>query len=63
MVVEEKGQKVEKSVNQKELDKIRLARAREKDAEKYAGERTTPLTEAERLEMEIEGKKGRRRKK
>lgn len=63
VVVEEKGQKVEKSVNQKELDKIRLALAREKDAEKYAGERTTPLTEAERLEMEIEGKKGRRRKK
>ena len=63
VVVEEKGQQVEKSVTQKELDKIRLARAREVDAAKYAGERTTPLTEAERLEMEIEGKKGRRRKK
>lgn len=62
VVVEEKGQQVEKSVTQKELDKIRLARAREVDAAKYAGERTTPLTEAERLEMEIEGKKGRRKK-
>lgn len=62
VVVEEKGEKVEKSVNQRELDKIRLARAREMDAAKYAGERTTPLTEAERLEMEIEGKKSRRKK-
>lgn len=62
VVVEEKGQKVEKTVNQRELDKLRLERARQKMAEKYAGERTTPLTEAERLEMEIEGKKGRRKK-
>ena len=62
VVVEEKGQKVEKTVNQRELDKLRLERARQKAAEKYAGERTTPLTEAERLEMEIEGKKGRRKK-
>ena len=49
-------------MNQRELDKLRLERARQKMAEKYAGERTTPLTEAERLEMEIEGKKGRRKK-
>lgn len=63
VVVEEKGKPVEKEVTLREMDKLRLERARALDDEKYGGARTTPLTEAERLEAEIEQKgKGKRKK-
>lgn len=61
IVVEEKGQIVEKKVNQRELEKLRLERARQLDAEKYAGERTTPLSDAEREELAA-ADKGRKKK-
>lgn len=60
--VEENGKLVDKQVNQRELDKMRLARARELDAIKYAGERTTRLTDAEREEMESARKRRGRKK-
>lgn len=59
--VEEDGQVVDKQVNQRELDKMRLARARELDAAKYAGERTTRLTDEEREARET-GRRPRRKK-
>ena len=57
----EDGQVVDKQVNQRELDKMRLARARELDAAKYAGERTTRLTDEEREARET-GRRPRRKK-
>ena len=59
--MEEDGQVVDKQVNQRELDKMRLARARELDAAKYAGERTTRLTDEEREARET-GRRPRRKK-
>ena len=52
---------VDKQVNQRELDKMRLARARELDAAKYADERTTRLTDEEREARET-GRRPRRKK-
>ena len=46
--VEEKGEVVEKKVNRYELNKMRMAQARELDAAKYADDRTTPLTRPRR---------------
>ena len=62
--VEEKGEVVEKKVNRYELNKMRMAQARELDAAKYADDRTTPLTPAEKeaIEAEKAAAKGRRKK-
>lgn len=60
VVVEEKGKKVEKQVSAHDRDKMRLEYARKLDAEKYAGERTTPLTNAEREAMEAEQEANKR---
>ena len=62
--VEEKGEVVEKKVNRYELNKMRMAQARELDAAKYADDRTTPLTPAEKeaIEAEKAAAKGRREK-
>ncbi len=46
--VEEGGKAVVKEVSSREMDRLRLERARQLEAEKYAGERTRPLTEEER---------------
>ena len=43
-VTDKSGNKVTKEVSASEMDKLRLARARELDAIKYADERTEPLT-------------------
>lgn len=61
MTLEENGEKVEKKVNQRELDKLRLERARALDAEKYAGERTTPLTPEEREALQPKKKRSRKK--
>lgn len=61
VTVEEKGQMVTKEVSSYEMDKIRLERARRLDAEKYAGERTRPLTDAERAEQEAASKAKRKK--
>ena len=55
----EDGQKIHKEVSDAELASLRLQRAREIDAERYADERTTPLTTEERaaLEEQLGGKK------
>ena len=55
----EDGQKIQKEVSDAELASLRLQRAREIDAERYADERTTPLTAEERaaLEEQLGGKK------
>ena len=60
VVVVEKGEEVTKQVNEAELNRLRLERARALDAEKYKDERTRPLTEAE-LE-EKQNPKGKRNK-
>ena len=52
---------MEKKVNQRELDKLRLERARALDAEKYAGERTTPLTPEEREALQPKKKRSRKK--
>ena len=44
VVVDESGQEVVKDVNQAELNRLRLERARQRSLEKYSDERTTPLT-------------------
>ena len=61
VTLEENGEKVEKKVNQRELDKLRLERARALDAEKYAGERTTPLTPEEREALQPKKKRSRKK--
>ena len=55
----EDGQKIQKEVSDAELASLRLQRAREIDAERYADERTTPLTAEARaaLEEQLGGKK------
>ncbi len=58
--VEENGELVEKTVSRHELNKARIARARELDAAKYAGERTTPLTPAEKEALAASAPKKRR---
>lgn len=62
VLVEEKGEVVTKEVTSRDLDKLRLERARQLDAEKYAGERTRPLTDAERAEQEESAKTAKRKK-
>ncbi len=52
VLVKENGKEVVKELPQRDIDRIRLERARALAAEKYAGERTTPLTEAEKAEQE-----------
>ena len=52
VVVVEEGQEVTKQVNEAELNRLRLERARALDEEKYKDERTRPLTDAEREEEE-----------
>ena len=47
MVTDEKGNQVVKELNQAELNKLRLEKARALDAEKYKDERTTPLVKEE----------------
>lgn len=42
VTVEEGGKKVEKNVNKRQLDQMRLEYARKLDAEKYANDRTVP---------------------
>lgn len=58
----EDGQKIQKEVSDAELASLRLQRAREIDAERYADERTVPLTAEERaaLEEQLGGKKKRK---
>ena len=58
--VEENGELVEKTVSRHDLNKARMARARELDAAKYAGERTTPLTPAEKEALAASAPKKRR---
>ncbi len=60
--VEENGKKVTKEVSSRELDKLRLERARRLEDEKYAGGRTTPLTEEERAALAA-AQKGKRARK
>lgn len=48
VLVLENGEEVVKELPKREIDRIRLERARALEAEKYAGERTVPLTEEER---------------
>ena len=63
VVVVEQGQEVTKKVNEAELNRLRLERARALDAEKYKDERTRPLTEAERAELEAQQNAKKSRKK
>ena len=60
VTVEEGGKKVEKNVNKRQLDQMRLEYARKLDAEKYANDRTVPLTDEQRAEMEAQ--KGKKKK-
>ena len=55
------GAEIKKEVTESELASIRLQRAREIDAERYADERTEPLTEEERAALEAE--QGQKKKK
>lgn len=57
----EDGSKVEKEVSESELASLRLQRAREIDAERYADERTTPLTAEERAALEQQGNKKKKK--
>ena len=59
----EDGSKVEKEVSDSELASLRLQRAREIDAARYADERTVPLTAEERaaLEEQLGGKKKKKK--
>lgn len=61
--VEENGKKVTKEVSSREMDRLRLERARQLEEEKYAGARTTPLTEEERAAQEAARKSRGGRKK
>ena len=65
VVVEENGQAVTKQVNEAELNRLRLERARTLDEERYQNERTTPLTPEERAAEEAaakeKGKKSRKK--
>lgn len=64
VVVVEQGQEVTKKVDEAELNRLRLERARALDEEKYKDERTRPLTDAERAELEAQqNEKGKKRKK
>lgn len=54
VLVKENGKEVVKELPQREIDRIRLERARALAAEKYAGERTVPLTDAEREALQEE---------
>lgn len=47
-IAEPTGEVVYKDVTEEELRRIRLAKARQEDEEKYKDERTTPLSESER---------------
>lgn len=63
VTVEEGGKKVEKNVNKRQLDQMRLEYARKLDAEKYANDRTVPLTDEQRAEMEAQkAQKGKKKK-
>lgn len=62
VTVEEGGKKVEKNVNKRQLDQMRLEYARKLDAEKYADDRTTPLTEEQRAERDAQLAKGKKKK-
>lgn len=63
VVVVEEGKEVKKQVNEAELNRLRLERARALDEEKYKDERTRPLTEEERAELEArQNSKGKRKK-
>ena len=62
VVVVEEGQEVTKQVNEAELNRLRLERARALDAEKYKDERTRPLTEAERAELEAQSQAKKKKK-
>lgn len=59
--IEENGKTVQKEVNKKELDRMRLEYARKLDAERDAFDRTVPLTDAERAAREAE-QKGKKKK-
>ena len=48
----EKGEEVVKEVNEGELNKLRMERARAMDNERYADERTVPLTPEQLAELE-----------
>lgn len=56
-VTDENGNDVVMEVNSNELNRLRLEMARKMDAEKYADERTTPLTEEERAALNTKKKK------
>lgn len=63
VTVEEGGKKVEKNVNKRQLDQMRLEYARKLDAEKYANDRTVPLTDEQRAEMEAQkAQRGKKKK-
>ena len=63
VTVEEGGKKVEKNVNKRQLDQMRLEYARKLDAEKYANDRTVPLTDEQRAELEAQkAQKGKKKK-
>ena len=63
VTVEEGGKKVEKNGNKRQLDQMRLEYARKLDAEKYANDRTVPLTDEQRAEMEAQkAQKGKKKK-
>ena len=46
-ITDANGNQVVKELNQAELNKLRIERARQLDAEKYKDERTTPLVKEE----------------
>ena len=51
------------NVNKRQLDQMRLEYARKLDAEKYANDRTVPLTDEQRAEMEAQkAQKGKKKK-
>ena len=56
------GAEIKKEVTESELAAIRLQRAREIDAERYADERTDPLTEEERAALEAEQNSKKKKK-
>ena len=52
-----------KRVNKRQLDQMRLEYARKLDAEKYANDRTVPLTDEQRAELEAQkAQKGKKKK-
>lgn len=59
----ESGEEMKKDVTESELASLRLQRARELDAARYADERTAPLTEEERAAQEEEAKSRKKGKK